>query len=320
MKNLLKIYFSMNCWSKPIQICSLVIIFYCLATSSVFGQITLEKTYSFPNEPYLETELQLIKLSSGGQKWGVLDAKLDEENYKLTLYNLDHSLYKTIPIPHGCPSSTPGINNFIISGISDNLFNSDNTIEFGIMYTCRSNSSGSLSIDSTIIKVIDENGSILFSKDSVAFNGLDWDNLPLGKCMIKSFGFSNTTTGTKMILNNKLFYGPSTNIQYFIYTLPGKLNTTSTLLKKDVLNNLEMSFPSPNPSNGIAKIDFNLPYGSNGEIFFFNANGNLIKTYNVDSQSSSLIINNSDLQTGTYYYQLSTIESFSETKKMLVIR
>jgi len=72
----------------------------------------------------------------------------DDTNKQLRLYNLDHSLYKTINVPqfpgYICDMAEAAY-------VSDHLFNLDNLIEYVVYY------------DPAILMVINENGTILDS-------------------------------------------------------------------------------------------------------------------------------------------------------------
>ena len=78
----------------------------------------------------------------------------------------------------------------------------------------------------------------------------------------------------------------------------------------------------PNPSNGNnTTIEFQLPQGENhGELIIYNLQGMELKRYEVDNTFHNLIINNSDLHSGTYFYQLLTNNASTGAKKMIVVR
>ena len=77
----------------------------------------------------------------------------------------------------------------------------------------------------------------------------------------------------------------------------------------------------PNPAVNSTRVNYELPKGANeGEIIFYNLQGNEVKRFKVDRTFESLLISTSDLAAGTYYYRLQTAAQSSEGKKMIVIK
>ena len=259
------------------------------------AQITLENTYTLGG-PTWSVELQLIYLPTSGFKYSLLDII----NSQIIIYNLNHTIFKTINIP----TQTEFFGLFYVS---ETLFDTDsNTIEYIIQ---------NQSTSPTIIKIYSED-SLLFSLTGHLENGYR------GTCYGPIF---NTDSGTKMILDLA-----STQIQ--VYSLPGKLicgpdsccrNGAITGQKGFIhkSNNFNLSNTYPNPSNNFTKIDYQLPKGVNkGEIIFYDINGKEIKRYSVDNTFNTLLINNSDLPAGTYMYHLVTKNGGTMGKKMIIIK
>lgn len=70
----------------------------------------------------------------------------------------------------------------------------------------------------------------------------------------------------------------------------------------------------------MAKVDFTLPANTNqAEILVYTQQGELLKTFTVDNTFGTLLINNSNLPAGTYYYVMKVGSNFSDTKKQIVI-
>ena len=69
------------------------------------------------------------------------------------------------------------------------------------------------------------------------------------------------------------------------------------------------------------RIDYQLLQGeSQGWISFYNLQGKLVRSFKAEGQSGYLEVDNSDLPSGTYLYQISTGKNSSEPKKMILIR
>lgn len=245
------------------------------------AQVTLEHTNSMRLRP--------IRFSTHGIK-----LRLDSNN-TIKLYNTDYTLWKRITIPPlaGYPLINP-------SGlVSDNLFDLDNDLEIFVSYQ---NSTSSINVRRM---VLNEDGSIL-----------------------KDFDSSFSAGSTEDIYNidgvHKLFLGGSSTManQTRIYSLVGSLPCGSCGgLGVPKYNNEisgEISSPIPNPNNGSAIINFSLPNGYNsGVITLFDLSGAIIKTYNVDRNSSELQITTSELASGLYYFNLTSNGIEIATKKMV---
>lgn len=79
----------------------------------------------------------------------------------------------------------------------------------------------------------------------------------------------------------------------------------------------------PNPFNPTTKISFNIPQTSNVTLNIFDATGKMVRTLINDQSFATgtheLEFNASALSSGTYYYQI-TAGSFTETKKMIMVK
>jgi hypothetical protein len=271
----------------------LLIAFSFVFFNSAFAQITLEHNYPITSS---SLRFALIKFSSLGEKYAMIDIK----NSQINIYNINHSLYKTINIP---APSLGAATDFDLMNISDNLFNSDNLIE--VAYAC-GHYDGTLGIDVWEVSVIDENGGSVFHKDSAGYEGSYYNTTQA----YNDLGILKTSTGTKMIIHYSKKYDKSVEV----YSLPGSL-----VAKLNAPNYEPSKFMVyPNPADSYTKIDFELENGQTGDIFIYNTAGNIVKKYKVDDAFGSLLLNSADLPAGDYLYQLSTSKG-SSTKKVMVI-
>lgn len=266
---------------------SALITVFILSSIIVNAQIVLENTY--PSGGFVQNNLTIVKLSSSGYKYSLVDTT----NKQLTLYNLNHSVFKTITIP------VQSLTSYFVLYISETLFDTDpSDIEYLVFP----------GISAFNLRIFDETGATLFSLDSATLSGY---NAWLGYNPI-----FNTDSGTKMML--------IANDGNRVYSLPGTLQASSTTTDNYNLNKLNktsLSYPYPNPSNNFTTIDYKLPEGINhGEIVIYNIQGKEIKRYKVDKTFDHLRISAYELPAGNYYFNLRTSRGISEGKKMIVIK
>jgi len=259
------------------------------------GQITLEKhdTVNWIKYTYLEDY---------GTKYYIYN----QVDSQIVLYNLNHSIFKTIQIPE-----KPFYSDVLY--VSNTLFDTDkNTIEYALI-------GASTFFQPYFIKIYKENGSLLLNESGIYINlGIELDM----RCYILP-----TDSNAKMIIH---FYNSlGSNAGSKIYNLPGKLscdpcknpigigigeynnNTQQGML----LNNF------PNPTNDYTRIDYQLPQGTHtGEIVFYDTQGKETKRFKVDNSFDHLRISTADLPSGTYLYHLQTGQSVSGAKKMVVVK
>jgi hypothetical protein len=270
---------------------SAVISFYAVQNS--VAQINYETTYYF-------SAMRMIYLTHAGPKW------IAPANNGFNLYNIDHSLYRYIPVATQ-PVQTGS------AFVTEDLFDNDSTnIEFLISAIPTSTQQ--------FVKIYREDGALLFQRDSAY--------IPFGSVSSNIENYSNvfpTDSGTKLVLQ---FYAP---YKSEIYSLPGKLPcpitcggvSSAELANMDVqkISNPNSHLPFPNPSSTQTHIPYSLPDGeTQGEIIFYDAMGTEVKRFKVDRTFSDLVLTAGDLSAGSYYYHLVTTHSKSEGKKLVVIK
>ena len=262
------------------------------------AQITLENSYPATSSSQL---MQVVELVKSGYKYQTLDYT----NKNLKLYNLNHSLFKSINLP------TPA--GFFLNSaiVSDSLFNTDNLVEVAYTYYGYNYTVTPLTY-TTETKIIDENVSNIFT-------------LPQGTS--PSIYYTGSANGYKMIINvdsvNKTAL-KQTNVYSLVGGLPIHLQTHAGSNPTGLIttNNSELlTSAAPNPSSNRTTIGYQFPKGeSSGIIVIYNINGKELKQYVVDNTFNTLELDNSDLSSGTYFYQVSTSSGKSSAKKMLVIK
>jgi Secretion system C-terminal sorting domain len=271
-------------------ISTIALFFICFCAKS---QITLDYTYSYVST----TSGQVILFSSNGEKIMMNDTGVSQ----VSLYNTDYSLWKTINLPT--------YTGFKFSGayaVSDNLFNSDDLVELIAIYY-------STSVSSTYkAQVINESGTVLqdlgnaYSVEVHIING-----------NYKLFAYQ---------LN--IAAGSAESFTFNIYSLPGtqpcgQCGSLGLARVQDIVDNgsSNLSAPIPNPNAGQSKINYTLPEGINqGVITIFNSTGQSVKTYNVGSNFQFITLDNSNLPSGVYYYNLTGAGIQPTGNKMVIVK
>ncbi len=266
------------------------------------GQMSLAHHYPGTNQD----EGAMVNLSRSGKKILKMQDRNGGTLDTLFFYNLDYSFWKMIPCP-AIPGYR-GLFNFYHEqgqsiGVfypSETLFNLDTFLEVGVTYY--------LGSTTTKLYVINELGNIV---DSI---------LNLDDAKISGFHVAQDSSGAF-----KAFATTRTGLE--IYNLPGTLPcetcvtpSLGTAMTKDQPNNI-ITQPIPNPSKDEVKITFTLPEGSSrGELQLFSNTGVRIKTCQVDNRFGFIMLDNSLLPPGLYYYNIVVNGVVSSSQKLLVVK
>lgn len=298
-----------------------------LTANVAFSQITLEKKY-MANE-----NVSLVNLEDFGTKFTVLKKERSQNgksiNASITLYNTDHSIFKNISLPLFEAGKNKTVNSINIWNISTKLFNSDDAIDFLISVSYTDTCTTCLPIKNknySNTKVLSENGAILLTVDSayvINFNNSIsvWGSQYIGIDKVDS-KYKLLLMSTR-ISDGAIADGFSLVGVPMVYSLPGTLPDITTSLNAQDLDKAKahLSLPMPNPSQDITRIEYELPAEVNfGEITVYNSVGFKLKSYKVDNTFGDLLLNNQDLATGNYYYQLVAGGKRVGSQKMLVIK
>lgn len=258
------------------------------------AQITLEHIYDSASV-HDNNLLIMVDFEITGQHY----VRINREGKTINIYDLNHSLTKTIsysgfPInPNLCP---------IILYLSESLFDNDPDIDFMWIYTVNT-------IDYT--QIYNENGTLIFQGDSMS---------PIVTATIPQFQFPiyNTANGAKMILS----CDNNTYQQAKVFSLPGTLTTDIAEANGQLMKqNGQLSNLFPNPGNGAVTLQYELPEGeTDGELILYNMHGIEVKRYKVDNTFNEMLIDNTELSAGSYFFQLQTSKGAVGTRKMVVIK
>ncbi len=265
------------------------------------AQMTLDHTY--PDGSSSGTwanngPLQVIDLLLSGKKF----AQNDMLNSKVYIYNMDHSLWKTINLPT--------VTNCFPQNayyISENLFKIDGYVDLTVCYYD--------TIANTFKQVIiDETGAIINTLSNCM--GINLYNIGIDS-------FKVVATKPLGYVNHRNRFG------FDVYSVPGTIpcagcSNGSVVLEHMPVNNENAGFlsePLPNPANGQVRIDYVLPLGSNvGDIIFRDVNGKQVKKYAVYNTSTHILIENLQLPSGNYYFSLISNGAVVGSKKIIITK
>lgn len=261
------------------------------------AQITFDATYQNASR-----KLYMVNLEYSGMKYLIKNE--DPNNRFISLYNLNHSLWKSINI-NSLPTTTyvSGVQTTItvypydLLYVSEKIFDCDSLLEF--MY---------VTLGGPTFKwftgIYNESLTPLLIADSMA--PIVIFNVPLQFKPIY-----NTPVGTKLILSHS-------DGTAKVFTLPCAISSTTGLEYN--LNLYSTSFDVyPNPSYYSVNVHYELSGSAkSGLIQISDLSGKVIKSYQVDNTFSDLLLSREDIPPGVYIYSL--IENgFVKSSKKIVL-
>lgn len=255
---------------------------FVLFIAVLFGQVTLQKSYNF--------SVSVVKLETHGYKYYLMDVP----NSQCRIYNMDHSLFKTIncAVPTGYYLSD-------IKYVSENLFNTDSQIELAYTYyKYVATTTSYYYIYGS--RIVNENGNNILTIDGAQYI------------------YANKTGDTEYKLFAYCFdYSVSPEkVWTNIYSLPGTLMSVVSMTgyQPDVLLKAY-----PNPATDVIRLDYELPLNvKTASLSIYDSNGQKIKNFAIDSHSDHIAMNIGDLAAGTYLYNIEYNNTRSSSKKIVV--
>ena len=242
------------------------------------SQIMLEHTYP--------ASASLTELSLSGYKYYMMDAT----NNQCKLYNIDHSLWKTISL--SVPSD---MYLYDIKFVSETLFNTDSKVELAYIY---------YSYDTTYYyytyytKIINENGFEILSIPGAGYLDLK----------------STLVNGTKLLAYVYNYSVLPSTVNTPVYSLPGSIPTGGIAPEPTISGR----YPFPNPAQASVTIPYTLPDGVNtAQVLLINGSGKPVKTYTVDRTFDSILVPTEDLPRGIYIYQVKTESGIISTGRVI---
>lgn len=265
---------------------------FVFAMISSNAQITLEHTQS--------QFLDKVTLSLAGEKYVALNSGNMDTLY---VYNPDYSIYRTIFLPAGFHYSGLSTYTSYIASVSDQLFNSDGSLEFVvrqdvIYYGCGS------SMTEGLYSIMNESGQLIFSIPDTL------ENQPFVYKIGNDFKMGVTAFASSCTIMDK------------IYALPGTLPCNQCSLVSgfnEISGGAETMAVNayPNPFNNNLAISYHLPYQQDGKITITNALGQEMASYPVNKQSDVLNINTSGYPKGALIINLFNKDKETIAKKVI---
>jgi len=262
------------------QILSTFILMFSFAV--VYGQITLQKIYNYSTS--------VVKLETLGYKYYLMDVPANQ----CRIYNMDHSLFKTIncSVPNGYFLAD-------IKFVSENLFNADSQIELAYTYYKYVSTSTSYYYIYGA-KVITENGTVLQPIDGAQY--LYVNKTGDSEYKLFAYCFDYSVSPEKVWTN--------------IYGLTGSLVSALNISGSQPDNFLNAY---PNPATDIIRVDYALPNDiKSARLNILDSSGKTVKNFLVDGHSDHLALNVNDLSSGIYHYYIEYDNRRTSAKKIVI--
>jgi len=219
---------------------------------------------------------------------------MDVMNKQCHIYNMEHGLLKSIPLP------TPeGYYLYDVQFVSETLFNSDNLLE--LVYVYSKYVPTELSYYYTYeAMLINENGTTLLTLPGVGYAQV-----------IETAGHG------KKFLAYEYNYSV---IPYRTYTHVYSLPEQATRSVSSSVTGFSAGNAYPNPASHQVTIPVTLPEAvESGSLDIMDLNGRNVLSYPITGSTGNVLLPARQLVPGTYLYQINT-ESTSSGAKKLVVR
>jgi hypothetical protein len=255
-------------------------VLFLVAVTATSAQITHENTYS--------VSTSICNLEKSGDKYFTMDVA----NKQCKIYNMDHSLYRTITLV--VPAEYYLSN---LQHVSEHLFNQDDLIEFVYIYS----------------KYNQTETSYYYSYETIVIN-------ELGTELLKVTGAGHTEilntddNGKKLLVYVYDFYQIPATTQTQVYALP-----EAPLKSGPIRSHLGIGNPWPNPSSGMVHIPVKIPpHAGPGELILYNLHGQEVMRQEVSGEEELIILQDGVLIPGTYVYKIASGKDESEGKKITI--
>lgn len=251
------------------------------AGMALYAQPSLETVYS--------VSTNICTLEKAGDKYYAMDIA----NKQCRIYNLDHSLFRTIDlvVPEGYYL-------FDIQQVTQHIFNQDDLIEFAYIYSMFNQTETSWYYNYET-RVINENGTEILKIPGAGHTQVSLTQDGSRKFLVYIYDF---------------YIIPATT-QTQVYSLPG------TPLKSGTVHGsaFRLRNPYPNPASGMINIPVKLPQGVNkGYLQIYNLSGQLIDLREIKRSDEYILIPGGALLPGSYVYNISGQGQKSESKKITI--
>jgi hypothetical protein len=259
----------------------ILIIILCIAGPALIAQPVLEKIYT--------ESANICQLESIGEVY----YSMDVINKQCHIYKMDHSLYKSIPIP-----TLEGYYLSDVQFVSEKLFNSDNLIELVYSYTKYVPTETSYYYTYET-KLINENGTILLTVPGAGHTNVIEVPGHGKKFLVYEYNFSV--------------------IPYRTYTHVFSLPESTTKSAEYMISTVNLGDAFPNPANEQVNIPVQLPEGiQSGMLELIDLRGQSILSHPVTETTDNLILPTGCFIPGTYLYYVQSGEWRSAAKQIVI--
>lgn len=275
-------------------------IFIC---SPAIAQLTLAHSYSMTDA----AQVEIVNLTRSGKKIMTTNFTGRRGPDTLFFYNMDYSFWKMIACPLVPGKATRvnlydyglGLGGVTVYYPSEMLFNTDTFLEVAMLY------SSSSTITHTLY-IVNEYSIIVDSIPNLAWN----NHIP--QVYESASGVFKLAVPVVSGIN--------------VYDLPGTIPCNPCGRRLGYAGEPQKSEdipsrPIPNPSANEVKITFELPKGvTMATLKLYTSDGRLVNSYNVDNRFGFIVLDNSVLPAGLYYYNIEANGNVSSTQKLLVVK
>lgn len=268
--------------------------FYCVPSQAQLQPVE----HTFPFSP---TNVGVASFVHHGKKFMTVEST----NLIIKFYNLDYTPWKTLDLNALETYFNADYTNFSIQHLSDNLFDTDTSMEMIVALTDANSQVPHLFLINEEMELLHNFGPQNHGNSIVFFDG----NYHL------------------MVSNQPNMSWPL--YQTSVYPLPGYLPCEECTENVDPLkapntNGISGSFmmvsdPVPNPSDGSVTISYSLPGKADGELVFYNTSGQEVNRVKAASSTTSVQVSKKGLPAGMYYYYLYSDGKKSVGNKMMVL-
>lgn len=259
----------------------LSIIILIIFQTKVIAQISLLNTYS--------DAVYVVDIEDVGYKY----YGIDFETSQCKIYNLDHTLWKTIDI-------VSPTNNYIdaVAYVSTKLFNNDSNIELLVVF-------------SEYVETSDTSGYTYYTTKVINENGVTFLDVPGGGYSII---YNIDETEANLLVYIYDFSVSPFNVTTNIYSIPG---TPYTMSETNFGITLKNAFP--NPSHTFINIPYDIVQSTNSaDIIIYNELGAEVYRSKINSNENIYRLNTNHFSNGVYFYQIESNGYVSPSRKMVI--
>ncbi len=233
----------------------------------------------------------ICRLEKDGDKYFAMDVAANQ----CTIYNMDHSVYRTIGLVVPADYYM-----YDIQYVSQHTFNQDDLIEFVYIYS-KYNPTETSYYYTYEARVINENGAELLKVPGAGYTEV----------------LETEDQGRKFLVYVYDFYQVPATTQTQVYPLPEE--PAAVLKSGPIQPRRRMGNPWPNPSSGAVNIPVKLPPGAEpGELVLYNIHGQEVLRQAVNGEEELIVLPGGRLIPGTYIYKVKSGNQESEGKKVTI--